>query len=196
ITVAATGSTGVMLYNAGSNFPGAGGTGTPTYGGLTLSGNGTFNLTPLTSGPYAGLLIVQPGENPRALSLSGNALALRGGAVYAPAALLAASGNGTLQASLVVDKLLVSGNAATTLHADGTGTDGGAAGQLLAGDLVVYVDNTSGNFTPDELARIGDAIDAINLVVSPLGVAIAETADRSEATTVLQPSAGSAVGGA
>src|SRR5262249_12542150 len=123
-------------------------------------------------------------------------LALRGGAVYAPSALLAISGNSFLQTSLVVDKLQVSGNGGTALHADGSGTGADTAGQLLAGDLVVYVDNTSGNFTADELARVGDAIDAINLVVNPFGVAITETADRAWATTVLQLSASSAVGGA
>ena len=36
-----TGS-GVMIVNAGSNYPGTGG----TYGSITLGGNGTFNLSP------------------------------------------------------------------------------------------------------------------------------------------------------
>jgi len=40
---------GVTLYNTESAFPSAGG----TYGGITLSGNGTFNLTAPTSGPDA-----------------------------------------------------------------------------------------------------------------------------------------------
>jgi hypothetical protein len=63
--------TGVMIYNAGSNYPGNGG----TFGGITLSGNGTFNLSAPTSGTYAGILIFQSRQNTRALSLSGNAMA-------------------------------------------------------------------------------------------------------------------------
>ena len=31
---------GVIIYNAGSNYPSSGG----NFGGITLSGNGTFNL--------------------------------------------------------------------------------------------------------------------------------------------------------
>ena len=58
--------TGVMIYNAGSNYPGSGG----NFGGITLSGNGTFNLTAPTTGTYAGILIFQSRQNTRALSFS------------------------------------------------------------------------------------------------------------------------------
>src|SRR5262249_35095788 len=57
---------GVMIYNAGSNFPAAGG----SFGGVTLSGNGNISLTPDTTGDYAGILIFQARDNTRALSLS------------------------------------------------------------------------------------------------------------------------------
>ena len=60
-----------LIYNAGSNV--LGGSGTPSYGGITLSGNGTFNLTAPTSGTYAGILIFQARDNTRAMSISGNA---------------------------------------------------------------------------------------------------------------------------
>ena len=39
--------TGVFIYNAGSNYPSSGG----TFGGITLSGNGTFSLSAPNSGP-------------------------------------------------------------------------------------------------------------------------------------------------
>ena len=38
---ASVSGSGVMIYNAGSNYPSSGG----NFGGITLSGNGTFNLT-------------------------------------------------------------------------------------------------------------------------------------------------------
>src|SRR5207248_1288693 len=119
--------------------------------------------------------------------------------VYAPQALLAVSGNGQIRAALIVKQLQLSGNAASTLTAEGSGAALGAAGtagQLLAGDLVVYVDNRSGAFTAAQLARIDDAIDTINRVINPFAVAISETTDPAEATTVLQFGATSAVGGA
>ena len=37
---------GVLIYNAGSNFPGTGG----TFGQVVLSGNGNISLTPMTTG--------------------------------------------------------------------------------------------------------------------------------------------------
>src|SRR5262249_51343086 len=56
LTVTGSGSilgAGVLLYNAGSNYPSPGG----SFGGLTLSGNGTIDLSPATTGVYAGVLI-------------------------------------------------------------------------------------------------------------------------------------------
>ena len=50
-----TGS-GVMIVNAGSNYPGTGG----TYGSITLGGNATYQPEPATSGPYAGIVFFQP----------------------------------------------------------------------------------------------------------------------------------------
>ncbi|MCI0461921.1 MAG: PKD domain-containing protein [Gemmataceae bacterium] len=187
---------GVLLYNAGSNYPAGGG----TFGGLTLSGNGIVNLSPMTSGPHAGILIFQPASNTRAISLGGNAsLGLQGGTIYAPSALLALSANGQFKGSLFVNRLQLSGNAGSTLLADGLGSGGepATAGQLLAGDLVVYVNNSTGAFSAEHLARIDSAIDAINLVINPFGVAITQVtaADSMWATTVLQIASTSAAGG-
>ena len=64
-----TGS-GVTIFNAGSKYPTTGG----TYGSITLSGNGTFNLSAPTTGTYAGVVIFQPADNTKALSVSGNAV--------------------------------------------------------------------------------------------------------------------------
>ena len=99
-----TGS-GVMIVNAGSNYPGTGG----TYGSITLGGNGTYSLSPLTSGPYAGIVFFQPGDNTKAMTVSGNASGITG-TIYAPGAALSESGNAAINASLIVDTLTISGN--------------------------------------------------------------------------------------
>ena len=95
---------GVMIFNAGSNYPSTGG----SYGSISLSGNGSYSLSPLSSGTYAGIVIFQPKDNTHALSVSGKASGVTG-AIYAPAAQLAESGNGQLNAALVVDTLTVGG---------------------------------------------------------------------------------------
>jgi hypothetical protein len=99
-----TGS-GVTIFNAGSIYPATGG----TYGSISLSGNGSYNLTPPTCGTYAGIVIFQSRDNSTALSISGNASGMTG-TIYAPAAELSESGNAALNASIDVDTLSISGN--------------------------------------------------------------------------------------
>ena len=100
-----TGS-GVLIYNAGSQFPQSGG----KFQSISVSGDGQVELTPATSGVYAGILIFQSRDNTTALSLSGNAELGSAGVIYAPAAALALSGNAQLNAALVVSQLMLSGN--------------------------------------------------------------------------------------
>jgi hypothetical protein len=189
---ASVSGSGVTFYNTESAFPNPGG----TYGGITLSGNGTFNLTAPTSGPYAGVVIFQARTNTRAISLSGNAVEALGGTIYAKAALLYLSGNATLAGAVVVNELSLTGNAASTQAADASDVSGGdAAGQLLAGILEVYVDNSNNLFTADELARIQAAISAVDAVVEPYSVSVAATTDRSVANVVIDTGSTSAVGG-
>src|SRR5262249_2296814 len=66
---AAVRGSGVFIYNASSSYPGSGG----SFGGITVSGNGTCSLSATSTGPYADILIFQSRQNTRALSLSGNA---------------------------------------------------------------------------------------------------------------------------
>ncbi|MGO9917427.1 MAG: Ig-like domain repeat protein, partial [Isosphaeraceae bacterium] len=99
-----TGS-GVMIFNAGTKYPTTGG----TYGSITLSGNGSYNLSPLTSGTYAGIVIFQSRDNTKALTISGNASGMTG-LVYAPAAQIAESGNAQLNAAIIADTMTLSGN--------------------------------------------------------------------------------------
>ena len=189
-----TGS-GVTIYNAGSNYPNSGG----NFGGITLSGNGTFSMTAPTTGTYAGILIFQSRQNTRALSFSGNAMLGMTGTIYAPSALLSMSGNAQLQNPLVVGMLNLSGNVGLTQTADGsdsTSDTSGLANTLLAGNLSVYVNEPSGNFSADELARIQDAINAWDAILAPYNVSITEVSDPSLANVVIDTSTTSAAGGA
>ena len=102
---ASVSGSGVMIVNAGSNYPSMGG----AYGSISLGGNGSSNLSPLSTGTYAGIAILQPGDNTSSLSISGNALDMTG-AIYAPKAQLIESGNGQLNSAIVVGTMTVSGN--------------------------------------------------------------------------------------
>jgi len=107
-----TGS-GVTIVNAGSNYPSTGG----KYGSISLSGNGTCDLSPATSGLYAGIVFFQPSDNNQAISVTGNASGITG-TIYAPAAGLSESGNGALDASsLIVDTITIGGNGAADTQA-------------------------------------------------------------------------------
>jgi uncharacterized delta-60 repeat protein len=87
-----------------------------------------------------------------------------------------------------------SGNSSglTTVSAGGTGT---APGGLLGGDITLYVDNSNGDLTADELARIQDAVTAADAVTEPYGVAVTEVTDPTLADVTLNMDTTSAVGG-
>ena len=192
-----TGSGGVTIFNAGSSYNGT--TDGGNFGGITLSGNGNFNLSAPTSGTYAGIVIYQSRANTRALKIGGNATVNVQGIIYAKSAMLTLSGNGNLQDTLVVDTLNVSGNVALSQMAsgsDGSGDAVGIANTLLAGDLNVYVNDPAGYFTSDMLARIQDTINAWDAVLAPYNVTITEVSDPTLANFVLDTSTTSAVGSA
>ncbi len=96
---------GVLIVNAGSDYPSTGG----SYGSITLSGNGSYSLTPMTTGSYAGIVVFQSRDNTKAITVSGNASGVTG-TIYARAAQLSESGNALLNAALIVDSLTISGN--------------------------------------------------------------------------------------
>src|SRR5206468_3272834 len=82
------------------------------------------------------------------------------------------------------------------LVADGTASTGSTgSGALQGGDLALYVDNSSGQLTNDELARIDDAVAAVNGVLAPYGVSVSNTSDSSLANVVIDTSATTSVGG-
>jgi hypothetical protein len=70
-----------------------------------------------------------------------------------------------------------------------------AGGSLVAEDLAVYVDNTNGDLTADELARIQDAVTAADAVTEAYGVTVEEVSDPALADVTLNMDTTSTVGG-
>jgi hypothetical protein len=185
--------TGVMIYNAGSNYNGGSGS---SYGGITLSSRGAVNLLAPTTGPYAGIVFFQSRDNLRAISLGGGGLAgLGNGIVYAPGALLTITGSAQLKhAPFVVNQLQLSGSGSSTLT-DGSNGNTATAGQLLAGDLEIYVDNRTGNFTAGELTAIQDAITTTDRLLVPYSVVVREVTNPALANLTIDFQTTSAAGG-
>jgi hypothetical protein len=186
----------VLIVNCGSNYPNPAISG-ETFGGVTLSGNGSFNLNAAITGTYAGILIYQARDNTRALSVSGNSMAGITGTIYAANALLTMSGDASLQNPLVVGTLNLSGNVALTQLAqgsDGAGDSAGIANTLLAGSLDIYIDDPTGYFSADMLARIQDAITSMDALLLPFNVTITEVSDPSVANVILDNGTTSASG--
>jgi Flp pilus assembly protein TadD len=102
--------------------------------------------------------------------------------------------DGTVHAKTI--QLTVPGSGANAQAADGSDVSGGStAGQLLGGDLEVYVSDPGVLFTADELARIQDAVNAVDAVVEPYGVSVEETTDPTQANVVIDAGGTSAAGG-
>ncbi len=114
---------GILIYNAGSSYPSTGG----TYSAVTLSGDGTFNLSAATSGPDAGILVFQSRDNPRALTISGNGALGLAGTIYAPDAQVVVSSNAQINLPIVADELSASGNSV----ANAATFDGAPAGAVV-----------------------------------------------------------------
>ena len=186
----------VLIVNGGSNYPNPAISG-ETYGGVTLSGNGSFSLNAATTGAYSGILIYQARDNTRALSISGNSMAGISGTIYAANALLTMSGNASLQNPLVVGTLNLSGNVALAQLAQGANGAGDAAGladTLVAGNLDFYINDPSGAFTPDERARIEDAVGGWDALLAPYNVTITQVSDASLANLIVDAGTTSASG--
>ena len=75
---------GVMIYNANSNYPKSGG----TSGSITLNSTGKVDLSAPTTGVYAGFLFFQSSTDSSSLSIGGGSSTSLTGAIYAEAALL------------------------------------------------------------------------------------------------------------
>jgi N-acetylneuraminic acid mutarotase len=107
--------------------------------------------------------------------------------------ILLALNDGTVQTKII--QLTPTGKPAglTTSAAGGTGATGTNA--LLAGNIELYVDNSNSNLTADELARIHDAVTAVDAVTEPYGVAVQEVTDPTLADVTLNMDTTGTVGG-
>jgi hypothetical protein len=184
---------GVLIYNAGSAFPSGGG----TFGAISFSGNTTINLSPPTSGTYAGVLIFQARDNTRALALSGNATS-SSGIVYASNAALVLSGNANLpHLAAVVSALSISGGAFQL--ADGSTSDyvSSTANQILYGTLTVAVqDDTGAGIDPSEMDRLNDALSYLNTALGSFGVNLSWAAPSATADVHVHFASSTPYGGA
>jgi hypothetical protein len=110
--------------------------------------------------------------------------------------LLVLPGNVAAVSPPVVPTLQLSakGAAAALTTATAGTTDTATAGALLAGDVEVYINDPSGLFTADQLARIQDAVNAVDSVVEPYGASVAETTDSTVANVVVDTGSSTAVG--
>jgi hypothetical protein len=90
---------GVVICNAG--------------GSIRVANGAVVNLSPPTTGPYAGIVFFQPASDNNRIAVTDNAVVqLNGGVFYAPAAVLNLANNAVvLQGSLIVNQLHVFDNA-------------------------------------------------------------------------------------
>ena len=84
---------------------------------LYINANEQVNLSPPTSGPYAGITIYQARGNTQALTLNGGSGSLVSGFIYAPDAAITYAGNSDMTAQgsclrLVGDTVTMTGNSA------------------------------------------------------------------------------------
>ena len=98
---------GVVIYNAGTSYPNAGG----TYGGITLNTTGSVNLSAATTGTYAGILFFQARTNPSPIAISGGSSVSVNGTIYAADAPLNIGGSVQMDDAFVVGELRMSGTA-------------------------------------------------------------------------------------
>jgi hypothetical protein len=84
-----------------------------------LSANGNFNITPMTSGPYAGLAFFEARGKTAAFTLTanGSASSTFSGTMYVPNAPIEITANGTLTSSQVIaDNIQITGNGGLTAN--------------------------------------------------------------------------------
>jgi hypothetical protein len=118
ITMDPNTSGGVMIYNCPTN--------TSNSQGISIAGNpsGTVNLSALTSGSYAGILLWQDRSSAVALNISGNGNFSMLGTFYAAAASLSVGGGGTatIGSQYISRTLTLNGSGIVTINYSASGT--------------------------------------------------------------------------
>jgi hypothetical protein len=101
--------TNVMLYLTGPNAS------------ISLTGQGSVNLTPMTSGPYKGVAIFQDRTDSNSGRLDGNGNLSISGTIYAPDANLTMTGNGATDvfgSQVIANTLTTKGNGTVNVAYD------------------------------------------------------------------------------
>ncbi len=124
---ASVSGTGVLIYNAGTDYsggPAGGGSGgpvgspgsTPVFGAITIAETATVQLTAATTGTYAGVTIFQARNNTQPITVGGTTIDGLGttidglgGTLYAPVATLSVAEAHWTLTSLVVNQVQVTG---------------------------------------------------------------------------------------
>jgi hypothetical protein len=108
--VSVTGS-GVMIYNAPNSSSDT----------INLTGNTVLNLSPMTSGTYAGITIFQARASTAAVSLTGNSGSKITGTIYAAGAAVDLTGNTNTQigSQYITSSLDITGNSSFSVGAAG-----------------------------------------------------------------------------
>lgn len=128
-----------IYYIEGGNFDASGSAGVDAAevliymddGNFSLTGNGVFDITAPTSGPYQGLMVFMDQSNVGSITISGNGVFNTTGTIYGAQAHLDLSGNGAsmvLNAQVIVGTFDVSGNASMTITYDANLVFGGPGG--------------------------------------------------------------------
>ena len=148
--VITSGSGGVMFFigipNASLN--------TVNTAAYNVAGNGTMNLSPMTSGIYANVVIFQSRTDFSPLAISGNGTdnTYNNGVIYAPDAQVSTSGNGTTQTDgIVAGSLSCGGNGGVTIGAPSSTTTAlvSSPKPSVSGQSVTFTATVSaGQFTP------------------------------------------------
>jgi hypothetical protein len=187
---ASVNGSGVLIYNAGSNFPATG----RTFGAIMLGSSGAINLSGPSSGPYAGVLIFQSRDNTATLSLNASAAVGLNGTIYAPSALLSLGGSSQLKTPAIVNMLTLNGNGGSALTDAGSAIGPDVADPPTNGSLFVYINDPNGTFTSDERARLDDAVSGVNPLLATFGTTISEVSSRAAANLIVDMGVTSASG--
>ncbi|MDX8502765.1 pilus assembly protein [Mesorhizobium sp. VK4C] len=107
---------------------------------LTINANETVDLSPMTSGPYAGITIFQAHGNTQALTLNGGSGSVVSGFIYAPGAPITYAGNSDMNAQssclrLVGNTVQMTGN--SSVKSDCTAELGNR--EMYAGRMITLV---------------------------------------------------------
>jgi hypothetical protein len=100
---------GVMIYNASQSF--------------SVTGNGNVTLSPMTSGPYAGITIYHNPNSTSDVSITGSGSLNITGTIYCAGSKLTVTGNGSTIGSRSISKTLsVTGNGSLIMDSTYRGT--------------------------------------------------------------------------